>query len=613
MPKFRIIAQCATKADIELSRETLEKNGGVLEALAADDDNVNEITLADVGLGDVGILEFLQAVAASYPTDERRGLRRAHALRACKEASSAAVRASIDWLGAEFASRYVRGQLSEDLDGTSLFARAVITPNTNSTNAVVENDRDALDVCLSSTTLEHRVRLADLAAIHGHNEMTMSLFMNEVLPFIEDCRDYEDTVFRMFRNFVERGDMAMTSWLWGLEQHLLRSEPAELGWFGDAGTPEVFDWLLAEGMGLTPDARDNLNLWAEHARANRVWALERLMGMVGGLPNDKIRIVNQAARFGSIDVLRFLAAQGVEDFGRGRWAGLISALRGSHLEVLEFLYERGVRLHERTICWEVEHAQLYDEDWLAGLEWVIRRALADGPALQHGAAIIDEYRGYRWLHNTAMLVSVVAASRNFGMMEWMLNRFTGVLDFSEACNDCVRSRHCTLEMLKLLDSRGHLKDVENLMVETADWFNYVRQNERDSSVRGQILEWLWNEKPHESRHPRIAKRVFFECAENSAHFTDQNGFFGLGWVVSKFGVESLPKARDHRHLLDAASELYKRPFFIWLWKNLYNEDEREAIRSDPKLSVKLPRLPRMKTKRTDESDRTDQGRRVRRR
>jgi len=102
MPTFHVVAADGADQRFDITIETLLLNGGLLEALAADEAE-NEIRLADVGLAHVALEDFATAVQLSYApatVERRRDLLRGIM------AGSPAVREAVCWLGAPLADAY---------------------------------------------------------------------------------------------------------------------------------------------------------------------------------------------------------------------------------------------------------------------------------------------------------------------------------------------------------------------------------------------------------------------------------------------------------------------------------------------------------------------------
>lgn len=600
MPLLRVTDTRGCTAELLLSRETLENNRGVLEALAADDADI-ELRLADVGFPGAPCSDFVRAVRASYPTDPRRGLRRVHAMRevlACKNTAPAVVD-MIDWLGTPFAAGYARGQMPEDdIDGSSLFARATTLLTTTAGDPFVNTisreyaaeaantgDIDALDVCTVARggfCARRTCALFERAASHGHLDLAKALFADAVTLSKNETEAY---VFGAFSGALEGGHMPVVLWLWCLnEQRAMRPS-----WFGDAGTPEAFDWLEAQDI-VVPQRNDPV--WEQHASQNRVWAIERLAAKVG-FPDDAEIIdtmVKVAARGGHVDVLEALAANGVTNFGARHF---ITALYRDQVAVLDFFDGQDMRLTEQGVFVELEDkCELRDSSptRLVGIEWAIRKCVARG-----GDPWNDDLGGGRlWVSRPHVLLFAALRFDNTFMVRWLLERFAGPEGLFErdATVDYVRvvfDHNESLETLKVLDEFGLVKDNDikffcGCVLGLDDAWNARRQKNAED-----VVEWLWSTKPW-TRDLSVAKRIFFDHVEEPYCRKPPKS---LDWVVRKFGIEAIPKPRDHRHLLQAARSEDARGFMTWIWTNLYSDEERTAILNDPSMVARLPRMPRV--------------------
>lgn len=600
MPLLRVTDTRGGTAELFLSRETLENNRGVLEALAADDADI-ELRLADVGFPEGTCSDFMRAVRASYPTDPRRGLRRAHAMRevlACKN-TAPALSDMIDWLGTPFAGGYARGQMLEDIDGSSLFARATTLLTTSAGDPFVNKisreyaaeaantgDIDALDVCTVARggfCARRTCALFERAASHGHLDLAKALFADAVTLSDNETEAY---VLGAFSGALEGGHMPVVLWLWGLdEQRAMRPS-----WFGDAGTPEAFDWLEAQENVVVPQRNDPV--WEQHALQNRVWAIERLVAKVG-FPDDADIIdtmVKVAARGGHVGVLEALAANGVTNFGARHFT---VALHCGHVAVLDFFDEQGMRLIEQGVFVELEDKCMLRDSSptrLVGIEWAIRKCVARG-----GDPLNEDLEGGRlWVSRPHILLFAAFRFDNTYMVRWLLERFAGPEGLFErdATVDYVRvifDHNESLETLKVLDEFGLVKDNDikffcGCVLGLDDTWNARRQKNAED-----VVEWLWSTKPW-TRDPSVAKRIFFEKLENVVCRKPPKS---LDWVVRKFGIEVIPKARDHRHLLQASRSEDARGLMTWVWTNLYSDEERTAVLNDPSVATRLPRMPRV--------------------
>lgn len=606
-------------SELLFTAETLESNRGVLEALAADN-SVIEVVLADVGFPGATCSDFERAVLASYPTDARQGFQRVHVMRgvlACKN-TAPAVLEMIDWLGTPWGTRYARGQFPEDLNGTSLFARATALLTADfrddynlrlsrkiAFEAAETGDTDAFEVCSAARggfSFDCTCKLFERAASHGGLAMTTMIFDSMVRacegPDGDPTRDdFYDAVLGAFRGALEGGHMPIVRWMWDLseKQGLPCFMKGSAGltmfrWWCDAGTPEAFDWLI-EVQAANPPSRDNMTDWWQHANRNRVWALERLTTMVGFPDNDYLidNLVRAAARGGHVDVLRFLAANGVTDFD----GHVEVALQNGHVAVLEFFHERGLQMTESGIFERVQrHCQVGGlappPKELIGLEWAINRALTDGEVPQ-GPDIF--FRS--WVKNPRRLLLPALYNRNCDMLNWVFDRFAKALGSGAgkfACKVAAAGRWPSLEMLKLLDGRGLLCDswVDDVLTEAI--MNLNRSFDERGPETERIVDWLWTTKPR-CRSPSVPKRVFLDTMREAflhEQADEKKKLKAFDWILRMFGADAIPKGRQNRHLLQAARHPSKRAIFRWMWANLYNDEERTALMCDPSISA-LPK------------------------
>lgn len=619
MPLLRVTGARGHVAELEITRETLENNRGVLEALASDDAPI-EIKLADVGFPGASCSDFMRAVHASYPTDPRRGLRRAHAMRevlACKSTAPAVVN-MINWLGTSFAGGYARGQMPEDLEGRSLFARATAltasAPEAKrhirscASEAADAGDTDAFDVCVVAAgggfSFTRTSEFFDRAASRGHLDMATSLYGDMCRLCASDDEDAWpmcDAATSAFAGALEGGHMPVVTWMW---EHI--DGLAACSWFEVVGTPEAFDWLEAQENVVVPQRNDPM--WEQHASKNRVWAIERLAAKVG-LPDDADVIdtmVKVAARGGHVGVLRFLAANGVADFSARHF---IAALHRDQVEVLDFFDEQGTRLIEQGVFVELEDKCMLRDSSptrLVGIEWAIRKCVARG-----GDPWNDDLGGGRlWVRRPYVFLLAALRWDNTYMVRWLLERFAGPEGlFGDDAGNYARllfggNGNNSLETLKVFDDFGFVEDNRvKLFSRCVLELDYVWGARRQKNAED-VAEWFWSTKPW-ARDPSLAKRIFFDKLDEAELCRKPPK--SLDWVVRKFGIDAIPKARDHRHLLQAARFEDSRGLMTWIWTNLYSDEERTAILNDPSMVARLPRMPRVprnnvKVKRDDGSE-----------